>query len=131
MHTHSNSNGEKPIDMSEWFDFIALDIITDLSFGESFHCLNTGKYHAWAQLFIDALKGMAFAMAIKRFKLVHQLLNLLAPKSLMQKYEENVDFTNQMVRKRLSEADRPDFVRAMAQKEGAEVRNPTIDLFVS
>lgn len=117
--------------MSEWFDFIALDIITDLSFGESFHCLNTGKYHAWAQLFIDALKGMAFAMAIKRFKLVHQLLNLLAPKSLMQKYEENVDFTNQMVRKRLSEADRPDFVRAMAQKEGAEVRKPTIDLFVS
>lgn len=107
--------------MAEWFDFVALDIITDLSFGESFRCLKSGRYHPWAQLFIDALKGMAFAMAIKRFTLLHQLLNLLAPKSLMQKYEENVEFTNQMVRRRLSEADRPDFVRAMAQKEGSEV----------
>ncbi|KAF5021010.1 hypothetical protein F66182_6941 [Fusarium sp. NRRL 66182] len=106
-----------PIDMTKWFEFVALDIITDLGFGESFHCLHTGRHHAWAQIFTDSLRGLAFAMAIKRFPWLFSALEFLSPKALKQKYEENVEYTNGMVLRRLAETDRPDFIRALAAKD--------------
>lgn len=102
-----------PIDLNKWFNFISLDIITDLGFGESFHSLKTGQYHPWAQFFLDALRGIAFATAIKRFQVLFKLLMALAPKSVIRKHEQMVELTNGMVDKRLVEADRPDFIRAM------------------
>lgn len=102
-----------PIDLNKWFNFISLDIITDLGFGESFHSLKTGQYHPWAQFFLDALRGIAFATAIKRFQVFFKILMALAPKSVVRKHEQMVELTNGMVDKRLVEADRPDFIRAM------------------
>lgn len=111
---------ETPIDLNKWFNFISLDIITDLGFGESFHNLKTGQYHPWAQFFLDALRGIAFATAIKRFRVLFRLLMALAPKSVVRKHEQMVELTNGMVDKRLVEADRPDFIRAM-RGDGFEV----------
>lgn len=108
------------IDLNKWFNFVSLDIITDLGFGESFHSLKTGQYHPWAQFFLDALRGIAFATAIKRFRVLFQLLMALAPKSVVRKHEKMVELTNGMVDKRLLEADRPDFIRAMCG-DGFEV----------
>ncbi len=35
-----------PVDVSAWLNFITVDIIGDLTFGESFHCLETSTLHA-------------------------------------------------------------------------------------
>lgn len=112
------------MDLTKWFDLVALDIITDLGFGESFHGLETGQYHPWATIFLESLRGIAFATAIKKFTLLFKLLLALAPKSVMQKHQDMVDLTNRMVDKRLRETDRPDFIGAMAQSEknSTEVR---------
>jgi hypothetical protein len=37
-----------PVDMSAWLNFVTVDIIGDLTFGESFHCLETSTLHASA-----------------------------------------------------------------------------------
>ncbi|KAK2052110.1 cytochrome P450 CYP11/CYP12/CYP24/CYP27 subfamily protein [Colletotrichum caudatum] len=113
---HEATKGyETSIDMNKLFDFVALDIITDLGFGASFNSLRAGQYHPWAKFFLDALPGIAFATAVKQFRFLFKLLMALAPKSLVRKHEEMVALTNAMVEKRLDEADRPDFVRAMSQ----------------
>ena len=33
----------KGLDMSKWYEMSAFDILGDMAFGESFHCIDTGK----------------------------------------------------------------------------------------
>jgi hypothetical protein len=40
-----NENCEKPLDMVEWFNLTTFDVISDLTFGESFHCLEKSELH--------------------------------------------------------------------------------------
>ncbi|KAH0437092.1 hypothetical protein CcaCcLH18_03960 [Colletotrichum camelliae] len=110
-----SQESQTPIDMNKLFDFVALDIITDLGFGDSFHCLRTGKYHPWAQFFLDALPAIALATALKQFQLIFNVLMAMAPKSLLQKHENMVRLTNDIVERRLDEADRPDLIQAMKE----------------
>ncbi|OLN87487.1 Isotrichodermin C-15 hydroxylase 13 [Colletotrichum chlorophyti] len=125
LSKHEESKGwEVPIDVNKLFDFVALDIITDLGFGASFHCLSTGEYHPWAKFFLDALPGIAFATAMKQLEILFKLLMALAPKSLVRKHEEMVLLTNSMVEKRLEEADRPDLIQAMCQPISQNERRP-------
>ncbi|KAK1962023.1 cytochrome P450 CYP11/CYP12/CYP24/CYP27 subfamily protein [Colletotrichum sublineola] len=125
LSEHEETKGwEVPIDVNKLFDFVALDIITDLGFGASFHCLSAGEYHPWAKFFLDALPGIAFATAMKQFEIVFKLLMALAPKSLVRKHEEMVLLTNSMVEKRLEEADRPDLIQAMCQPFSENERRP-------
>ncbi|KAF4910609.1 Trichothecene C-15 hydroxylase [Colletotrichum fructicola] len=113
---HEQSQGPRtPIDMNKLFDFVALDIITDLGFGDSFHCLHTRKYHPWAQFFLDALPAIALATALKQFQLIFSVLMAMAPKSVLQKHENMVQLTNDIVKRRLDEADRPDLIQAMKE----------------
>lgn len=34
-----------PVDVSAWLDFITVDVIGDLTFGESYHCLETSTLY--------------------------------------------------------------------------------------
>lgn len=34
-----------PVDVSTWLNFVTVDVIGDLTFGESFHCLETSTLH--------------------------------------------------------------------------------------
>ncbi|KAI8227055.1 Cytochrome P450 monooygenase 1 [Colletotrichum sp. SAR 10_77] len=123
---HEQSQGPRtPIDMNKLFDFVALDIITDLGFGDSFHCLHTRKYHPWAQFFLDALPAIALATALKQFQLIFSVLMAMAPKSVLQKHENMVRLTNDIVERRLDEADRPDLIQAMKKPtSGLEAKQP-------
>lgn len=125
FHSHVAADGQKPIDLSEWFDFAMADIASDLSFGESFDCLNKGEYHPWTQLFNEAHRGHAYAKATQRFPLVTPLLQIIAKNSPLQKrWDENVAETKRLVDRRLLEADRPDFMRSLAaQDTDKEVRD--------
>lgn len=122
LHSHVNVEGtESPIDMAEWFDFTTADISSDLSFGDSFNCLNTGKYHPWAQIFNEAHIGHAFAKATQRFAVIYPILKFLGSNSPLQKrWDENVAETKRLVDRRLLEADRPDFIRSLASHGDSE-----------
>ena len=54
-------------DIVKWFNFITFDVIGDLSFGESFGCLDRGDFHFWTTLIFDAVKAGAIEQASRRF----------------------------------------------------------------
>lgn len=54
-------------DIVRWFNFITFDVIGDLSFGESFGCLDRGDFHFWITLIFDAVKAGAIEQASRRF----------------------------------------------------------------
>lgn len=40
-----HENADKPVDLVKWYNFTTFDIIGDLTFGESFDCLETSTLH--------------------------------------------------------------------------------------
>jgi cytochrome P450 len=41
------SSNHGVVDMVKWYNYTTFDIMGDLSFGESFHCLEESAYHSW------------------------------------------------------------------------------------
>jgi cytochrome P450 len=54
-------------DIMKYYNFLTFDVIGDLSFGESFGCLERGDFHFWIQLIFDAVKAGAIEQASRRF----------------------------------------------------------------
>lgn len=49
----------EPINLSQWFNFIAFDLVGDLTFGKPFDCLETGKMHVRCLMGHGKLDGNA------------------------------------------------------------------------
>ena len=64
MHAHALES--KPIDLVQWFNFLTFDVIGDMSFGESFGCLEQEDLHFWVKMIFDAVKGGAYDQATNR-----------------------------------------------------------------
>ncbi|UKZ89631.1 uncharacterized protein TrAFT101_004675 [Trichoderma asperellum] len=115
-------NGTQQIDMVRWFNFTTFDIIGDLSFGESFDCLNNSNYHPWVQLIFQSIKNLVFMAAIRYFQLspkfITTFLNKFAlPSDIAGRFAENFRLSAMKVQKRLdSGSDRPDFMASMTAK---------------
>lgn len=56
---HAFAEAGEMFDIVRWLNFVTFDIIGDLSFGESFGCLETGDFHFWISLIFDAVKAGA------------------------------------------------------------------------
>ena len=64
---HSFARKGEAFDIVKWFNFVTFDVIGDLSFGESFGCLERGDFHFWITLIFDAVKAGAIEQASRRF----------------------------------------------------------------
>ncbi|KAI0964944.1 averantin oxidoreductase [Xylaria arbuscula] len=54
-------NGEEPLDIMSWYNFLVFDFIGYLTFGESFNCLTSGSLHTWVGTFFGLAKHLAYA----------------------------------------------------------------------
>ena len=107
---------EGRVDLVEWYNWTAFDIIADLSFGKPFNCLNNSEFHPWVVLISKAWKTFTFVGACKSLSPSDMLLDLLVPKSLIQKQFDHFNVVLDQVRKRLaSNTERPDFVSSIVK----------------
>lgn len=116
-------NGTQQIDMVRWFNFATFDIIGDLSFGESFDCLQSSSYHPWVQLIFQSVKNLVFMAAIRYFQFFPKFFSKFAmPSDIAGRYAENIRLSGMKVKKRLdSGSDRPDFITSMTAKRNGSV----------
>jgi cytochrome P450 len=56
---HGFAEADESFDIVRWLNFVTFDIIGDLSFGESFGCLERGDFHFWITVIFDAVKAGA------------------------------------------------------------------------
>ncbi|TVY67409.1 Cytochrome P450 monooxygenase aclL [Lachnellula suecica] len=107
---HENA-GDEAQDMTAWFNFVAFDIIGDLSLGESFGCLQNSEYHPWVSFLFSSFKVVTFFGAARRFPPFASLLLLLVPKHLVKARNQHRDFTREKVLKRIDMGtERGDFM---------------------
>lgn len=63
--------GEWGLDMTVWYGMLAFDILGEMAFGESFHCVEDGKPNSWQQMiakhvfFITAMDNLRRYPAIR------------------------------------------------------------------
>lgn len=101
----------KTVDLSKWVNFLTFDISGDLSFGESFDCLKTGKAHPWVEIISDFGKGLALIASVNQYRPLDKLLRYILPKKINQRQTDFREMSAAKARKRLAlDTDRPDFV---------------------
>ena len=105
------------VDMTSWFNFFTMDVIGDLAFGESFHCLENGEYHHWVKTLFDFVKGMSIAAAPRYYPTTEFLFEKLMPRSILESQRRHTEYANRMISRRLdSKVDRPDFITPFMKK---------------
>ncbi|KAJ5901202.1 hypothetical protein N7504_007195 [Penicillium tannophilum] len=97
------------VDVVEWINYLAFDVIGDLTWGSSFGCLDGLTYHPRAAIVVGALKF---------YPPIYSLLMTITPPSALQALMDIWKLTEQNVRERVAGgASRPDLVGTMMASE--------------
>lgn len=120
----SRTKSAEPVNITDWFNFTSFDIIGHLAYGESFRCLETGKYHPYAAFVLTAFKGGLFASACNRYGLLPFLM-LLMPAEMARRRDEFLAMSLELTQKRMAQEkpstlQKHDFFSYMMSTENPE-----------
>uniref|UniRef100_L2GB44 Benzoate 4-monooxygenase cytochrome p450 n=1 Tax=Colletotrichum fructicola (strain Nara gc5) TaxID=1213859 RepID=L2GB44_COLFN len=76
----SNGTSEQGLDMTKWFEMVAFDILGEMAFGESFHCIETGKSHFWSDMIVEHLFFVTVLDNLRRYPILDALGRRLLPR---------------------------------------------------
>lgn len=112
----SAEQGSAEVDMCAWYTFTTFDIIGDLLFGESFHCLENAEQHPWVMAIFPGIKFKMIMTAFDHFGPMRSLANWCLPKSLERKSLIHYQWTSEKISQRIRrKSDRPDFMTHILQ----------------
>ncbi|KAF2184814.1 cytochrome P450 [Zopfia rhizophila CBS 207.26] len=107
---------EQSFNIVDWYNFMTFDVIGDLSFGESFGCLERGDFHFWITLIFRSVQAGAIEAATRRFATagspLQSYLMRWIPNELRKQRRDHLSYSREKVLKRLSDtkSDRKDFI---------------------
>jgi cytochrome P450 len=120
-------NGAAKLNVCEWYNYTTFDIMGDLTFNESFGCLEKGEMHPWINLIFATMRTSAFMMALRRVPALTPLLPFLVSPKLIKQSLNHRKLTEEKVANRLAQGERPDFFQSLITPKGGLVR-PTLFL---
>jgi len=111
-------NAGQTIDLAAWFNFATFDIIGDLTYGESFGCLEKSRFHPWIHFIFTRIRFMLLGQIISNLGLVGQLAKIMIPKRIKDDIAWHIAITVEKVnrRRRKESADRQDFMTHILPK---------------
>jgi hypothetical protein len=56
-----SKNGEEPVNLRDWLNFLSFDVIGNLGFGSDFNGLKNSKYHPWVRVITKNIKVLFLA----------------------------------------------------------------------
>ncbi|KAF2274864.1 cytochrome P450 [Westerdykella ornata] len=106
-----SDDGSAAVDVVKWFTFVTMDIITDLSFGESFHLLEKEELDDWVGVVVNSMRVFTIMATLRNYPWLNWLLQKLIPASARRKADWHWHTVMQKVDQRLAEdTRRPDFL---------------------
>lgn len=118
-------DGRDPVNMVEWFEFLAFDLICTLAFSSSFHCLQDQAYHPWFSLLRNFFKSTHFVLTAKALGIFAPLVFVFGPVRHLLEGKEHLKRSYEKVQQRLrmpKDEKRNDFWTCISrqndQKEG-------------
>ncbi|EER41050.1 trichothecene C-15 hydroxylase [Histoplasma capsulatum H143] len=107
--------GSKPFDLTQWYNYATFDVIGDLTFGESFGCLENAYFHPFVKLMLASGKIAVFLQCLSFFPLAKETFLNLIPRSAM-KSQANVAKEKILRRMQLG-IERPDLIEGLLKKK--------------
>lgn len=90
------------VDLNEWYNYAAFDIIADAAFGEPFNTLQESTYRSWLHLIGMTWKAITFASALKSIASPLYILRRLLPtRRMLQKEVDKFNLILDRVRERM------------------------------
>ncbi|KAH7043358.1 cytochrome P450 monooxygenase-like protein, partial [Macrophomina phaseolina] len=119
----ANAKGNS-LDITKYFGYVALDIIADLAFGESFHGIEDNNEHNWIQGFFLGAKFGNIRNCLNHFHPFEVLFGMLFLRVTAKNRARNWALTDANVNKRLEMGDlgeqRSDFMTPCIGKIGPD-----------
>lgn len=104
--------GASPIDIYSWYNFTTFDIMGDLCFDASFHCLENSVSHEWIEEVYNSIGRAKIMTAFQHFPPLDSIVRRCLPLSAREKVLKIFNFTRQKIDERIERnPDRPDFMR--------------------
>ena len=111
MHERIQGEAHGKVDMVRWYNYTTFDIIAELTFGESFHCLRDSDYHPWVPMAFQTMKSFGLISIKRHFPIWARIAGLFETQAALNFRREFFAFVDAKVAKRLSmETVRPDFM---------------------
>lgn len=106
--------GEARVDIKEWMNFATFDITGELTFGESFNCLQDSELHPWIGVIFKSIKQGSYLIVAGQFPWAQKLLVKMIPRRLTQKAMDHFSLSAMKADRRLAnKTSRPDFMSAI------------------
>lgn len=132
------SKGGKPVDLTKWYNYgksapsvtemptilltskVTFDIVADLSFGESFHALESGDFHSWVANIFKSVK-FARILPIAAFYqpalLILRVISYFIP-AIQKARKEHEGYTQLKTAARLDmKTNRKDFMTYVSEQQ--------------
>ncbi|KAL9079235.1 MAG: hypothetical protein Q9157_001853 [Trypethelium eluteriae] len=101
LEEQAKTNGE--IDLNQWYNYTAFDVIADTTFGEPFNTLEDPKYQPWINLIGKTWKAIVLASTMKSIAPPVTLLRKLLPTGLiLQKEVDKFDLILNRVKEKIA-----------------------------
>ena len=90
------------IDLQKWLHFASFDMMGELSFGESFNCLENAENHPWVSAVFRGVKIAQMLTVLQHFWPLLPIFKLCLPPSIRRKARESFEFTKKTIDKRIA-----------------------------
>ena len=114
------------LNIAQWIEFLAFDIIGTLAFSSSFHCLEDSGYHPWVLLLLNFFRSTHWVLAARMCGIFYPIILALGPFKDLLKGEEHLRLSYEKVQQRITmpeDDNRNDFwtyiSRQNEQREGS------------
>ncbi|KAK4159872.1 cytochrome P450 [Cladorrhinum sp. PSN259] len=113
--------GTNGLNMSQWYEMVAFDIMGELAIGESFHGVENGKQHSWSEIIGHIPYFVIMIDNLRRIPLVWSLFRSIPAMVGLQ--SANSKYARDKVEQRLrKKTDRPDFLTTVIKSyESGEI----------
>ncbi|KAI0997610.1 Cytochrome P450 monooxygenase [Podosphaera aphanis] len=113
LQEKASSPSSEIVNIVQWYNYTTFDILGELAFGESFHCLESDHLHPWIGGLYKTIKDSSYWAASQRFPWpLNKLIYMMSPSDTKSSRYDLSDFGAQKVRDRLAQdsTDRVDFM---------------------
>ncbi|KAK2610031.1 hypothetical protein N8I77_003491 [Diaporthe amygdali] len=119
---------EKGLNMTKWFEMIAFDILGEMAFGESFHCVengniqtlifeSAGKPHFWSEMIVEHLFFVTVLDNLRRYPLIAAIGRKCLPRLTVSVRDRHSGYSREKVARRLNACSgREDFLTNISEK---------------
>lgn len=120
-----------PVDLSSWYNYTTFDIIGDLSFGESFGCLENSDYHPWVKMIFSTTKLAVVLQTATFYPLLRRLIiKLMSSPKAQQHMKEHEEMTMEKLLRRIEIGnERPDLVEGLLRRKDEWVGDDVLGNF--